>query len=306
MTSTGYRGRFAPSPTGDLHIGSLIAAVGSYLAARSLQGEWWVRIEDIDPPREIAGASDRILRALDRFGFEWDSLSYQHDRLELYEASLDTLRKAGIAYPCDCSRKTLAEVAGSIYPGTCRNRSTPAHGRFAWRMRTDSARITFTDGLQGSIDYNLPVQSGDFVIKRADDFYAYQLAVAVDDALQGMTDVVRGVDLLDSTPRQIYIQQQLGLASPRYTHLPVLVNPLGQKLSKQTFATPLNLADPVPQLWLALRVLGQHPPDELRHSGLAGLWDWAIRHWNPASLPSQREICLDETAILADINSHTG
>jgi glutamyl-Q tRNA(Asp) synthetase len=306
MTRSDYRGRFAPSPTGNLHIGSLIAAVGSFLAARSQQGEWWVRIEDIDPPREIPGSAERILRALEAFGFEWEILSYQHDRLEYYEAALETLRKSGLLYPCDCSRKTLTEVAGSIYPGTCRNRSIPAHGRFAWRLRTDNARIRFDDGLQGSIEYDLPVQCGDFVLKRADSYYAYQLAVAVDDALQDITDVVRGVDLLDSTPRQIYIQQLLGLASPRYTHLPVLVNTLGQKLSKQTFATPLNLSDPVPQLWLALRVLGQQPPGELQHSEVAGLWDWAIRHWNPANLPSQREICLDGSTSLADKNSHTG
>lgn len=297
MNELKYRGRFAPSPTGDLHIGSLIAAVGSYLMAKSQHGEWWLRIEDIDPPREIPGATDRILHILDAFGLEWDNLSFQHTRLEIYQQALETLHQHGLIYPCTCSRKTLADnhPDQQVYPGVCRHRTGAITDAVAWRIRCPERALNLQDGLQGKRRYHLARDIGDFVVKRADGLFSYQLAVAVDDATQGMTDVVRGVDLLDSTPRQIHIQQSLLLTPPRYLHLPVIVNSAGQKLSKQTYASPLDVTRPIPQLWKALQLLGQKPPTELQSGSLANLWDWAVNQWNPADLPRQAYISLDET-----------
>jgi len=299
MSKVKYRGRFAPSPTGDLHIGSLIAAVGSYLIAKSQQGEWWLRIEDIDPPREISGATDHILRTLDAFGFEWENLSFQHARQDIYQHALETLHQHGLVYPCICSRKTLAEnhPVQRVYPGLCRHRTGPIAGPVAWRVRCPDRELQLQDGLQGNLQYHLAKDIGDFIVKRADGLFSYQLAVAVDDAAQGMTDVVRGADLLDSTPRQIHIQQLLNLTPPRYLHLPVIVNSMGQKLSKQTHAPPLDANQPIPQLWSALHLLGQNPPTELQSGALASIWDWAFNHWNPALLPQQRYISLDESRI---------
>lgn len=300
MTDSRYRGRFAPSPTGDLHIGSLIAAVGSYLAAYSQQGEWWVRIEDIDPPREVWGATDRILRILDAFGFEWDQLQFQHERLGYYEEIMAHLRANHWVYPCTCSRKTLSGSDNQRYSGHCRNRRIAPTGQIAWRILTTGAVIDFHDHLQGPFTYRFDEVIGDFVLQRADGFFAYQLAVGVDDAEQGMTDVVRGVDLLDSTPRQIFIQQKLGLATPRYYHLPVIVNHLGQKLSKQTHAEPLTTAKAVPQLWTALQYLGQQPPHLLLKENLREIWDWAKTHWNIKLIPSCREILVEDFTTQAD------
>ena len=290
-----YRGRFAPSPTGQLHLGSLIAALGSYLMARSQQGEWWLRIEDIDPPREVPGAADAIRHSLEKFGFEWDQLCYQHDRLAAYQEALTRLKNTGMVYPCTCSRKAIAENSPEPgrYPGTCRGQRHTDHAHPAWRVNTHGVNIIVDDQLQGRLSYDLETEVGDYVVFRADGYVAYQLASAVDDAQQGMTEVVRGVDLLDSTPRQIYLQHLLKLPTPRYTHLPILVNKLGQKLSKQTYAKPLADHDPVPQLWLAMSVLGQAPPPALRHADLANLWAWARTHWDSTKITSQQEICLD-------------
>lgn len=299
MSNSSYRGRFAPSPTGDLHIGSLIAAVGSYLSACSQHGEWWLRIENIDPPREVPGSTDRILYALDAFGFEWHQLNYQHDRLEYYAEIMDQLRANHLVYPCSCTRKTLTGT-DQRYSGFCRDRRHPRTGQVAWRILTTGSIISFHDELQGPQSYNFDSVIGDFVLQRADGFFAYQLAVAVDDAESGMTDVVRGVDLLDSTPRQMLIQQKLGLPTPRYAHLPVIVNHLGQKLSKQTYAEPLNTSNPVSQLWMALHYLGQQPPSSLQHEKLSVLWDWAKMHWNRQLIPSGREIRVEDFTQLAD------
>jgi len=284
---TGYRGRFAPSPTGPLHFGSLVAAVGSYLQARSRGGEWCVRIEDIDPPREVAGATDLILRALEAYGFEWDgAVLYQSRRNEYYRQALQQLAADGLIYACDCSRKEAAERAArqelprGVYPGTCRRRRLSHKGR-ALRIITAGAEISFDDLLQGRQRQALEQEVGDFVVRRADGQYAYQLAVVVDDAAQDITEVVRGSDLLDSTARQIFLQRALGLPQPGYLHLPVAVDPHGEKLSKQTHAPPLDLAAPFPALSAAFAFLGLSLPAELHGAPPVELWPWAIAHWRP-------------------------
>jgi glutamyl-Q tRNA(Asp) synthetase len=291
-----YRGRFAPSPTGPLHFGSLIAATASYLQARSQQGEWWVRIEDIDPPREMAGASDAILRTLEAFGFEWDGpVQYQSQRHDVYAAVLTQLREAGLVYPCACSRKEIADSSPlGIYPGTCRNGLQPARSARAWRLQTTDHPIEFVDKIQGPQAVNLARESGDFVLYRADGYYAYQLATAYDDAEQGMTEVVRGADLLDSTPRQRYLQQALRLASPVYAHHPVATAGNGEKLSKQNLAPALDLQRPGPALYAALRFLGQDVPLELEPADTAGLWQWAHRHWKLERIPNIQAIPIEK------------
>lgn len=297
MPNSRYRGRFAPSPTGPLHFGSLIAATASYLQARSQGGEWWVRIEDIDPPREAPGASDSILRTLEAFGFEWDGPAhYQSQRYDRYQAALDQLRRNGQLYPCGCSRKDITEQnPEGVYPGTCRNGLSPDQQVRAWRIRTLSQPVEFIDKIQGPQQYDLSRESGDFVLHRADGLFAYQLAVGLDDAEQGMTEVVRGADLLDSTPRQIFIQQSLGLASPVYAHHPVVTGENGQKLSKQNLASPLDENQPTIQLHAALRFLGQQPPAELKTPvGLTELWQWALRHWKLADIPKTRAIEIEK------------
>lgn len=286
-----YRGRFAPSPTGPLHAGSLLAALGSFLQARSQQGEWWLRIENIDPPREAAGAADRILRSLDAHGLHWDGpVWYQKDRAARYAEALQELAAGGHLYGCECSRQAIAAASptGSAghYPGTCRGQPVVTAAAQALRIDTRGARIRFEDAIQGPRTSNLEQDSGDFVIRRRDGLYSYQLAVALDDAEQGMTEVVRGSDLLDSTPRQIYLQRLLQLPSPRYAHLPVLTEAVtGQKLSKQNRAPALDDRRPVENLWQALRQLGQQPPAALRQADREALLEWAIRHWQLKSVP---------------------
>jgi len=280
-----YVGRFAPSPTGALHFGSLVAALASWLDARSAGGTWLVRIEDLDSPRVVAGAADTILRQLERCGLGWDAaIEYQSRRLPLYREALQRL--AQYTYPCACSRRELEDSAlaidGSrIYPGTCRD--GPAHGRDAraTRVRTATEPIRFLDRAQGEVVQAVEPEVGDFVLLRADGVFAYQLAVVVDDAAQGVTDVVRGADLLDSTARQIFLQRLLGVPTPRYLHFPVAVNTAGEKLSKQTRAPdagPEHLAD-------ALRFLQLKPPAGLRP---AETLEWAREHWDPELLPRRR------------------
>jgi glutamyl-Q tRNA(Asp) synthetase len=286
-----YRGRFAPSPTGPLHFGSLVAAVGSFLEARARNGEWLVRMEDLDPPRVAPGAADSILGALRACGLEWDGpVVRQSARSEAYHAALHYLRQAGLVYPCACSRREIADsalagVEGPIYPGTCRRGLPPGKAARASRISTVGARIEFEDVVQSRLVHDLARESGDFVLYRADEVYAYQLAVVVDDAEQGITDVVRGADLFGSTPRQIYLQQCLGFARPRYAHLPVAVNAAGEKLSKQTHAAPLDTKRPLPALVAALAFLGQQPPAELAHGTLKEFWDWALRNWDLSKVP---------------------
>lgn len=288
-----YRGRFAPSPTGALHFGSLVAAMGSYLEARAGGGEWLVRMEDLDPPREVPGAADLILRTLERYGLTWDGpVLYQSTRQEIYRDALDRLLRRGAAFACDCSRKAIAAAAAArglpahVYPGTCRAGAQSPQGR-AIRVTTAGVALGFTDLLQGPQQQDLEREVGDFVVRRADGLFAYQLAVVVDDAAQGVTHVVRGSDLLDSTARQIWLQRLLDLPTPAYLHLPVAVNTLEQKLSKQTHAPALDLENPLPTLWQALAFLGQEPPAALLEGDVPAFWRWAVAHWRRAAVPAR-------------------
>lgn len=286
-----YRGRFAPSPTGPLHFGSLVAAAGSFLEARARGGDWLVRMEDLDLPRIVPGAADDILLALQACGMEWDgTIVHQSARHDAYHSALHRLHDRGLVYPCACSRREIADSAvtgieGPVYPGTCRAGLAPGKTARALRLSTRGAAVAFDDALQGRIAHDLERESGDFVLYRADDVYAYQLAVVVDDAEQDITDIVRGADLLGSTPRQIYLQQLLGFPQPRYVHLPVAVNAAGEKLSKQTFAAPVDAAKPLPALVAALSFLGQQPPDELARGTVREFWDWAMRNWRLDRVP---------------------
>ncbi|MCW3481421.1 tRNA glutamyl-Q(34) synthetase GluQRS [Neisseriaceae bacterium JH1-16] len=289
-----YRGRFAPSPTGLLHAGSLATAVGSYLEAHSRGGEWLVRIEDLDPPREQPGASVHILATLEAFGFEWDGeVVYQSRRHALYREALQALAERGLAYLCACTRREIALAArpgvdGPVYPGTCRPGLPAGREGRAWRLKVEPGELGFVDRLQGYYAQDLARDVGDFVLLRADGFWAYQLAVVVDDAEQGITDIVRGADLLVSTPRQIWLQRCLDVVTPDYCHLPVLVNAAGEKLSKQTLAPAIEPASAAAELRLALVRLGQAPDPACQ--SVAELWQWARANWRldrvtPAPVP---------------------
>ena len=297
-----YRGRFAPSPTGPLHFGSLIAAVGSYLEARTRNGEWLVRIEDVDAPRCKPEYESAILKTLACYGFRIDGeIMRQRDRNSVYQSALNRLHNESCIFGCACTRKEIGDsMLGSdgspVYPGTCRNGLPEGKEARAWRLRVGERSVSFTDAVQGRIEQNLATEVGDFVLLRADGLFAYQLAVSVDDADQGITHVVRGADLLDSTPRQIWLQQCLGVPTPEYAHLPLVVNAAGEKLSKQTLAEALDDNNPVPALWQALDFLGQQPPRELRDGERAGLWQWAMRNWSLARVPKQRSALLPETS----------
>lgn len=287
-----YRGRFAPSPTGPLHFGSLVAAVGSYLQARQQDGQWWLRIEDIDPPREAPGASDSIIATLNSLGFEWDELVYQSKRMNYYREALDYLQAQELIYPCTCSRRQLRDEQPDpsstlIYPGHCRERRFPCRERHALRILTRGAVIDFTDRLQGYQHCDLEHDAGDFILLRADGYVSYQLAVAMDDSDQGMSEVIRGCDLLDSTPRQIHVQRQLGLATPDYGHLPVVLGKDGQKLSKQTGAKPIGSEHPVTTLSQAMEFLGHPVPVDIQQASLQVFWDWAISSWSLSRVPSE-------------------
>lgn len=298
-----YIGRFAPSPTGPLHVGSLIAATASYLQARSVGGTWLLRIEDLDPPREMPGASDEILRTLEAYGFSWDgAVLYQSQRHAIYQEVLDRLTVAGLVYPCACTRSEIADSTlggphGPVYPGTCRHGLPAGRAPRALRVRSTGAGIEYVDALLGHQCHDLETEIGDFVVRRADGLYAYQLAVVLDDALQGVTQVVRGSDLLDSTPRQIHLQRLLGLPTPGYLHVPVAVDPRGEKLSKQTGAAPLGRNRPAKTLAAVLKFLGQRPPADLCDADLDALWQWAIIHWDTALLPRVRQSSVDAEGI---------
>jgi glutamyl-Q tRNA(Asp) synthetase len=287
-----YRGRFAPSPTGSLHFGSLVAAIGSYLDAKHHHGTWLVRMEDLDTPRCVPGAAEDILRTLEVFGLHSDEpVLHQSQRAAAYEEALHQLQACSAVYPCCCTRKEIADSAlpgieGLVYPGTCRNSIPSGREGRAWRVRTDRppSPLEFDDALQGRITQNLEREIGDFVVKRADDLFAYQLAVVVDDASQGITHIVRGADLLASTARQIYLQRLLGLNTPAYMHLPVVVNTAGEKLSKQTLAAPVDTAQPVATLLRVLDFLRQQPPAALADGDVGGVLAWAIEHWDAAKL----------------------
>jgi len=285
-----YRGRFAPSPTGPLHFGSLVSAIASFLQARSQGGEWFVRIEDLDPPREQPGATDAILRTLEALGLQWDGpIWYQHQRHAEYEAALDRLANLGAVYPCVCSRREIADssvrgIDGPVYPGTCRDGPRADGTLRALRVRTEDRAIVFDDRWRGRIARSLARDYGDFVLRRADGLFAYQLAVVIDDAAQGITEVVRGEDLLESTPRQLHLQTLLGLPMPCYAHHPVVLNADGQKLSKQTRAEPIDTGSDVrPLLRRALQFLGQ-PVDWISECERRDFWRVAAQHWDPGAV----------------------
>jgi len=291
-----YRGRFAPSPTGPLHFGSLVAAVGSYLDARHHGGEWLVRIEDLDPPRVIPGAADDILRTLEALGLNWDEpVVCQSRRSRHYAAALRDLEARKLIYPCACSRKEIADstvgtVSGNVYPGTCRRGLPPGRSARALRVRVDAAEIQVTDRLQDRLYCRLETDTGDFVVRRADRLIAYQLAVVVDDAAQAVTHVVRGADLYDSTARQIHLQRLLGYPAPAYLHLPVAVNDSGEKLSKQTRASGIAPETAHKALIDALEFLRQPLPDSPAEASRDELLAWAIAHWDVNRIPACRQL----------------
>jgi glutamyl-Q tRNA(Asp) synthetase len=279
-----YHGRFAPSPTGALHFGSLVAAVASWLDARAAGGRWSVRIEDVDAPRTVPGAADAILRALEACGLEWDgAVVRQGERDALYERALGRLRVQGLAYRCRCSRREIADSAlrgieGAVYPGTCRPLAIAAEESAAERFRVEPGIVAFDDRVQGHVAQDVAREVGDFIVRRRDGLFAYQLAVVVDDAEQGITDVVRGADLLASTPRQILLQRALGHPTPRYLHFPVAVDARGEKLSKRHGSVALEPGDPAAAIGRALAFLGQPPvPPDVPRAMLAA----ATARWDP-------------------------
>ena len=283
-TSTPYIGRFAPTPSGHLHFGSLVAALASYLDARSVGGRWLMRMEDLDPPREEPGAQAAILNALESYGFEWDGeMVRQSDRHDAYAEVLNRLLNHGLAYACTCSRKQLEPYHG-IYPGFCRNAGHDTKDA-AIRLRVPELEYHFIDRVQGEYRQHLGREVGDFVIRRRDGLYAYQLAVVLDDAWQGVTDIVRGADLLDSTPRQLYLQELLGLPQPRYLHIPLITQPDGHKLGKSYRSPPLTEDQATPLLLRALRALGQKPGAELAYASPREVLNWGIAHWDAVLIP---------------------
>lgn len=295
MPDSRYLGRFAPTPSGYLHFGSLVAAVASYLDARAVGGRWLVRMEDLDPPREMPGAQDAILQTLERYGFEWDGpVERQSSRGEAYAAVIQQWLHSGLAYACTCSRKQL-EGTGGIYPGTCRNAQHDWQGDVAIRIRVPELEYAFVDRVQGEFRQHLGREVGDFIIRRRDGLFAYQLAVVLDDAWQGMTDIVRGADLLDNTPRQLYLQELLGIAQPRYLHVPLIIQPDGHKLGKSYRSPPLPVEQAAPLLVRALRALGQEAPEALANGTPREVLDWGTAHWDAGRIP--RVLTLEDARL---------
>lgn len=291
-TLPSYRGRFAPSPSGSLHFGSLIAALGSYLQAKSQQGYWHVRIEDIDPPREVSGASADILQTLEAYGLHWDGdVIYQSQRSELYEQVLSELNKQQLSYACQCTRKIIKQ-SGGTYLGTCRHKQLPLHDH-ALRINLSklSAPVTyFYDQLQGQQYFNQQQAQEDFIIKRKDGLYAYNLAVVIDDIEQGISEIVRGADLLDTTGKQLSLYRLLDAPEARYIHLPIAVMAPGKKLSKQNHALAINKKQPIPTLLKALAFLGHRVPADVEISSCEKVLAWAIDNWSLQKVTKQHEI----------------
>ncbi|WP_145508249.1 tRNA glutamyl-Q(34) synthetase GluQRS [Yersinia alsatica] len=293
LKPTHYVGRFAPSPSGDLHFGSLIAALGSYLQARAQGGSWLVRIEDIDPPREIPGAAARILTALEHYGLHWDGpVIYQSQRQEAYRATLEWLKQQGLSYYCTCTRSRIQQIGG-LYDGHCRERHLPADGA-AIRLRQTQPVYSFYDKLLGELHAVPALAEEDFIIRRRDGLFAYNLAVVVDDAFQGVTEIVRGADLIEPTVRQIALYKQLQQPVPSYLHLPLALNPDGNKLSKQNHAPPLPNGDPRPILVEALKFLRQPLPECWQDLDLPLLLRFAVENWTLAAIPLQGAIAATE------------
>lgn len=293
LKPTHYVGRFAPSPSGDLHFGSLIAALGSYLQARAQSGSWLVRIEDIDPPREIPGAAARILTALEHYGLHWDGpVIYQSQRHDAYRATLEWLKQQGLSYYCTCTRSRIQQIGG-LYDGHCRERHLPADGA-AIRLHQTQPVYSFYDKLLGELHAVPALAEEDFIIRRRDGLFAYNLAVVVDDAFQGVTEIVRGADLIEPTVRQIALYKQLQQPVPSYLHLPLALNPDGNKLSKQNHAPPLPNGDPRPILVEALKFLRQPLPECWQDLDLPLLLRFAVENWTLAAIPLQGAIAATE------------
>lgn len=289
-------GRFAPSPTGDLHFGSLLAAIASYLQAKSGGGQWLIRVEDIDPPREVPGSAARILKDLYGFGMRPDQeVLYQSARTKAYELTINRLLENEKAYWCGCSRSELP--ASGIYPGTCRNGLPTGKSPRSVRLKVDDRVIRFNDQIQGPVEQNLEQSVGDFVIRRADGLAAYQLAVVVDDAFQGITEIVRGADLLDSTARQVFLQQCLGLRTPAYAHHPVVTDENGRKLGKRFGSDPIASHTSLQVLHQALVALGQPCPAQ---ANIDDLWQWALANWQLTRVPPFRTIANVNHVIMHD------
>ena len=287
-----YVGRFAPSPTGPLHLGSLTTAVASFLHTRQAGGEWLVRIEDVDPPREPPGAAADILRTLEAFGLHWDrEVLFQSTRLDAYRAAVGDLLAREAAFLCSCSRKDIEDKSGGArrYPGTCRLRRRHS-GATAVRVRVEPKRVRFRDGLQGPIEASVAATEGDYLIFRRDGLPAYHLAVVLDDAFQGVDTVVRGADLLATTAVHLDLQERLGIGPPRYFHVPIVVDGSGRKLSKQTGAAPVGTRYSAAIAAQVLGILGLDPPRALAGAGAAELWSFAIEHWRIAELIERRSI----------------
>ncbi len=292
-------GRFAPSPTGPLHLGSLVTALGSYLLAKQGGGQWLLRIEDLDTPRVVPGIADDMLRTLEILGFQWDGeVMWQSCRSDAYSSALERLLQNGVAYPCGCSRAEIARIAtaphagdeGPVYPGLCRDGLPAGKSARSIRVRTDEEPVCFRDGLKGQVCQNLAALGGDFVVKRADGLFAYHLAVVVDDAESGVNQVVRGADLLSSTPRQIHLQRLLGLPEPGYFHFPLVTNSDGTKLSKRDNAVSLASSCNLEReghllLFDSLRFLGQNPPLFLHDASCVEILSWAVEHFLLAAVP---------------------
>ena len=285
-----YVGRFAPSPTGPLHFGSLVAAISSYLDAKFNDGLWLLRVEDLDPPREPAGASELILGQLFKLGLEWDGeVLYQSSRIDAYQSALDELRQKSLTYKCDCTRGFI-KSRGSIYDGYCRTREKAIANDFAIRVKTSNAPIKFRDRIKGVFEQNLEKDVGDFVILRKDKLFAYHLAAVIDDDFQQITHIVRGSDLIDSTPRQIYLQEILGLRTPNYAHIPVAVNDQDVKLSKQNFSQGIEVKDASALVFKSLKFLGQNPPNKMIGASVREQLQWATCNWDIHTVPKLANI----------------
>lgn len=302
-----YRGRFAPTPSGPLHLGSVFTALAGFLEARSRGGRWLLRIDDLDPQRSRPGASDAIRRTLECLGLHWDEAVLCQSRRRLaYAAALERLGAARSLYPCTCSRRELAAARGRVYPGTCRNgRAGIPMSPHALRVRTEGAVIALTDRLQGPIRQDLATEVGDFILYRRDQVHAYHLATVLDDAEQGITEVLRGSDLLESTPRQVFLQRQLGLPETVYAHLPVLTDGRGRKLGKSSLAPAVATGRPGALLFELLRLARQEPPASLAPAPPQELLDWAVTHWDSARLAGLRQIAVSD-ALLARFGAAGG
>jgi len=286
----GYIGRFAPSPSGPLHFGSLLAALASYLDARANDGQWLLRMEDLDPPREPQGTAELILEQLQSLSLHWDGdVLYQSTRLDAYEKILQQLQDSGLCYVCDCTRAQI-KAMGNVYNGSCRTRSKPPQQDFAVRVKTSQTQIAIDDLIQGSYSQDIASDVGDFVLRRKDRLFAYQLAVVADDEYQKITHIIRGFDLIDSTPRQIYLQRLLNYHEPDYGHIPVIVNDQGQKLSKQHFAPSIDANNGPQLIYQALKFLGQAPPEQNQQQSAASQLLWATKNWDIQAVPKLANI----------------